>query len=57
MIDLEESSFNGWYAKKVINGCGEVECKKCGLKKMLTGGIEALNLKEHDCDKEKNNPS
>ncbi len=51
MIDLKNSTLNGWYAKKIVNGYGEVECKKCGFKMMLQGGVESLNIKEHDCDK------
>lgn len=54
MITMKDSSFNGWYCKDVRNGLGEVICEKCGFKMNLPGGMESLNLKEHDCKPETN---
>lgn len=54
MFDLEESTLNGWYFGKMVNGKGVGTCPKCGHK-VDVQTLEQLNsLKPHNCEEDSN---
>ena len=51
MIDVENSSYNGWYFEKMVDGEGEGICENCGDVLQVTKSI-CLNLKPCKCGEE-----
>lgn len=33
MINIKDSSVNGWYFKELVNGVGKCKCTSCGKEK------------------------
>lgn len=54
MFDLEESTLNGWYFEKMVNGKGVGTCPECGHKIDVQTFNQLNNLKPHNCKKDNN---